>query len=223
MQLELVLLHGAAQVAFDLLARAGDLAHLRIEEAVAVAAGGFRPIEREIGHLQQIVGFGPVLERQRDADAGADVDVAAVDLERLAQHLDNALRQEFGGLALVAFAGLNDGEFVAAEPGQYVGLAQQRFQSSRHFDQQRVAGGMAERIVDLLEAIEVQQENGERLLQAALPRRGFLDFLDQSGAVGQSGQRIMVRQKSNALLGFLAFGDVLDDGDNAFCLAPAVS
>ena len=157
MQLELVLLHGAAQVAFDLLARARDLAHLRIEEAIAVAASRFRAIEREIRHLQQIVGAGPVLGRQRDADAGADADVAAVDLERLAQHLDNALRQQLGGLALVALAGLDDGEFVAAEPGQHVGFAQQRFQTGRHFDQQRVAGGMAERIVDLLEAIEVQQ------------------------------------------------------------------
>ncbi len=130
--------------------------------------------------------------------------------------------KQLGGLALVAFASLDDGEFVAAEPGQHVGLAQQRFQPGRHFDQQRVAGGMAERIVDLLETIEVQQENGERLLQAALPRRGFLDFLDQSGAVGQSGQRIMVRQKGNALLGLLALGDVLDDGDDAFSLAPVV-
>ena len=92
-QLEFVLLDGAAQVAFDLLARARDLAHLRIEEAIAVAAGRFRPVERKIRHLQEIVGAGLVLGRQRDADAGADADVAAVDVERLAQHLDDALRQ----------------------------------------------------------------------------------------------------------------------------------
>ncbi len=138
------------------------------------------------------------------------------------EHLDDALRQRLGGLALVAFAGLDDGEFVAAEPGQNVGFAQQRFQAGRHFDQQRIAGGMAERIVDLLEAIEVEQQNGERLLQPALPRRGFLDFLNERRAIGEPGQRVMVRQKGDALLGLLALGDVLDDGNDAFGLASAV-
>ncbi len=222
MQLELVVRDGAAQVAFDLLARAGDLAHLRIEETIAVAAGGFRPIEREIRHFQQIVGLGVVLECRRNADAGADTDIAPVDLERLAQHLDDAVRQRLGGTELVALAGLNDGEFVAAEPGQNIGLAQQRFQTGRHFDQQGIAGGMAERIVDLFETIEVQQENGEGLLQAALPRRGFVDFLNERSAIGETRQRVMVRQKGDALLGLLPLGDVLDDGNDAFRLTPVV-
>ena len=75
---------------------------------------------------------------------------------------------------------------------------------------------MAERIVDLLEAVEIEHQNGERLLQPALPRAGLLDLLDQCGAVGEPGQRVVMRQKRDALLGFLPLGNVLDDGDDNF-------
>ncbi len=160
--------------------------------------------------------------RQRDADAGADTDIAAVDFERLAERRDDALRQRFRRLALIGLAGLNDGELVAAEPGQHVGFAQQRFQARRHFDQQRVAGGMAERIVDLLEAIEVEQQDGERLLQAAVARGGFLDLLNERRAIGKSGQRVMVRQKRDALLRFLPLRNVLDDGYDEFGFAVGI-
>ena len=81
---------------------------------------------------------------------------------------------------------------------------------------------MAERIVDLLEAVEIQQQNGERLLKAALPRRGFLNFLNERRAIGEAGQRVMVRQKGDALLGLLALGDVLDDRNDALRLALVV-
>ena len=148
--------------------------------------------------------------------------VAALDVERFAEHLDNPLRQRLRSLALVGLARLNDRELVAAEPSQYIRFPQQRLQTRRHFDQQRVAGGMAERIVDLLEPIEVQEQNGERFFPAALARGGLFDFLYQGCAVGKPRQCVMVRQEGDALLRFLAFRDVLDNGDEVFCFALTV-
>ena len=79
------------------------------------------------------VGIGAVLRRQRNADAGADIDLVAVDIERLGDNLDDAVGQRAGGFALTGLAALDDGEFVAAEPRQHVGFPQQRLEPGRRF------------------------------------------------------------------------------------------
>ncbi len=175
MQFQLVLQDGAAQLVFDLLARACDLAHFAIEEAIAIAARRFRAIERQIRHLQKVAGAGVMLGSERYSDARADVDLAALDLERLAQRRNDAIGQRARRLTLGDLAGLNDGELVAAKPGQHVRLPQQLLQAGCHLRQQRIAGRMAERVVDLLEAIEVQQQDAERLAALALPGGGLFE------------------------------------------------
>ena len=57
--------------------------HARLEEMVGAAAFALGAVEREVGVLQQRLGVDAVARRDRDADAGADDDVVAVDLERL--------------------------------------------------------------------------------------------------------------------------------------------
>ena len=127
------------------------------------------------------------------------------------------------GFALVGFAALNDGKFVAAEPCQHVGFPQQRLEPGRCLPQQRVARGMAERIVDVLEAVEIEQQHGERIAAPALARRRFFDLLRHRGTIGQTRQRVMMRHERDALLRFLAFGDVVDDDDQIFRLAVIVA
>nr|WP_239002946.1 hypothetical protein [Rhodovastum atsumiense] len=58
---------------------------------------------------------------------------------------------------------LDHGELVAAEPGEGVGLAQFRLQPGGDGAEQRIAGRVAERVVDFLETIEVDQQHGEAL------------------------------------------------------------
>ena len=52
--------------------------------------------------------------------------------------------------------GWDDGELVAAQPRHCVGGAHAGEQPLRHCAQQRIAGRVAERIVHLLEAVEVE-------------------------------------------------------------------
>ena len=223
MQLELVLRDGAAQFVFQRKPRVGGRAHIRIEEAIAVAAGGFGAVERHVRHFQQAVGIGAVLRRQRNADAGADIDLVAIDVERLGEDLDDAIGKRAGGFALTGLAALNDGKFVAAEPCQHVGFPQQRLEPRRCLPQQSIARGMAKRIVDVLEAVEIEQQDGERIPPPALACRRFFDLLRDRGTIGQTRQRVMMRHERDALLRFLAFGDVVDDDDQIFRLAVIVA
>src|SRR5580692_3316278 len=82
---------------------------------------------------------------------------------------------------------------------------------------------MAERIVDLLEAVEVEQQYAERFAAAALPGGRVFDLLCQGGAIGEAGQRIVMRQKRDALVRFPALGYVVDDDDEIFRLAGLVT
>ena len=56
---------------------------------------------------------------QRDADAGAQVDLLVADHERLADQLDDLLREHCGAVR-AAQAALDDGKLVAADPGRGV-------------------------------------------------------------------------------------------------------
>ena len=80
--------------------------------------------------------------------------------------------------------------------------------------QQLVAGGMAQRVVDGLEVVEVEQVDGHDL--AALDaRQRLLEPLVEQHAVGQAGQRIVQRHVRDLGLRAALLGDVLVRGDRA--------
>jgi hypothetical protein len=65
-------------------------------------------------------------------------------------------------LGLAADPGDEHGELVAAEPGRHVAGLQAAPQPLGHHPQDLVAGGVAEAVVDGLEVVQVQQEQGRR-------------------------------------------------------------
>ena len=167
---ELVGREGLAQLALEQTGAARHEVHLRGEEAAAVAAVGLRPVHRELGVLEQAVGRLTVGREQRDADAGAGVELLAVEHERLAEAVDQAARQR-ARLVGVADVGLQDHELVAAEPADRVGLAQAGMQALGDRLEQQVAAGQAEGVVDALEAVEVEQQHRGDAVGCAAPGR----------------------------------------------------
>ena len=103
-QLEFVAQQRAPHVLFELAAVARLRLHGGLEEAIAVAAFGFRLVEREVGMAHERVGVVGVLRRQRDADAGADDDLAAIDVVRLGEARQDAVGQDGRLIALVHVA-----------------------------------------------------------------------------------------------------------------------
>ena len=62
--------------------------HLRLEDLLLALALRLRPVEREVGVAQQVVGL---VAADRDPDAGADEDLATLDPERLVHRLEDAV------------------------------------------------------------------------------------------------------------------------------------
>ena len=102
-----------------------------------------------------------MLGREGNSDAGPDADPVAIEVERFFDKPDDPERERDGAFALVLLVFLDDGEFVATQPGQYVGIAKRRPQPLRDFDEQLVSGGMPQRIVDILELVEVEHQHGK--------------------------------------------------------------
>ena len=70
---------------------------------------------------------------------------------------------------------------------------------------------MAERVVDVLESVQVDEQHGKVAVVAARVLNREVEDLAEHGPVRQRGQGIVVREELDALLVQLALGDVLAD------------
>jgi len=131
----------------------------------------------------------------------------AVQVERRLQHFEELVGHHARVVA-VAQLGQHDGEFVAALARQRVALAQTLLQAAGGLLQQLVALDVAERVVDELEAVQVDEHDGEfRLLALGLDDGQAQAVLEQD-AVRQVGQDVVVRLVRDDFLGALAVRDV---------------
>ena len=80
-----------------------------------------------------------------------------------------------------------------------------------HRAEQRVADRMAERVVDALEAVEIEEHDGKPV--AAGER--LLHLVLEQDAVRQIGQRVVPRHMHDLGFGLAALGDILVSGDAA--------
>ena len=136
----------------------------------------------------------------RDADAGRGVAFVAAQLQRLAEH-----GQQIAGdvLDVVAFRGFleNDDEFVAAEPRHDVAGTQGAAQPVGDFHQQHVAGIVAQRIVDDLEPVEIDEQHRKLPLVAVRGLDRVVQQLVEHLPIGQIGQAVMRGEIFDPLVG----------------------
>ena len=109
-----------------------------------------------------------------------------VDLERHAHRIEDALRQT-RAIARLHDIRLEQGEFVAAEPGEMIAGAQHLRQPPRERHDQPVADIVTERIVGLLEMIEIEIEQGKLMPAAAAACNLRIDEFVKQKPVGQTG------------------------------------
>ena len=72
---------------------------------------------------------------------------------------------------------------------------------------------MAERVVDALELVDVDIEQGELLAAGDLLQLAF-DLFAEQHAVRQVGQRVVMREMRDLFVGAPALGDIVDDVDD---------
>ena len=111
--------------------------------------------------------------------------------------------------------GLQDDELVAAEAGDDVGLADMAAQPVGDRAQQQVAARMAERVVDLLELVEVDEKDGDRAGLVESRQRAGPSGRGGSSRLGRPVSAIVAGEVIDAGLGGVALGDVLDQNDRA--------
>ena len=88
-------------------------------------------------------------------------------------------------------------------------------QPLRHLAQHRVAGGVAEAVVDGLEVVEVDEHDADRPAAAERAHERMLDAVGEERAVGELGDRVVEGLVGELILERLALADVAPVQDDA--------
>ena len=131
-------------------------------DAVELDAGAvlLGQVHGDVGLPQQRLDVGPVIGEHRDADADVDVEQRVVDDERLGDRHAHATGH-LDGREVVVQTREHHGELVAAETGHRVAGPHGAADAAGRDGEQLVARGVAQGVVDLLEAVEVEQQDAD--------------------------------------------------------------
>ena len=132
--------------------------------------------------------------------------------------LDSACERPLGVRHGVGFGVVpveQDQELVAAEPGDDLGRAVGRFEATRHGHEDLVAHLVAEPVVDGLEAVEVEDEHGDRARSALPLGQRVGEAVREQRPVGQARQRVVEIGVGQGLLGRLVLVLVVEEAADA--------
>ena len=144
--------------------------------------------QRDVGAAQQFLAGAAVVRVQGDADAGTEPLLDTAQGERPAERSDRqpGHRRRRGRVGTRQ----QQDELVAARPRHQGARGRTGLQPAAGSAQQLVAGLVAERVVDVLEVVEIERQHGQRSVVGKSVER-LLDALVQPVAVGQAGQAVV--------------------------------
>ena len=110
-----------------------------------------------------------------------------------------------------------DHELVAAVAGEDAARADDAIEPLGRLDQKLVADEVAHGVVDMLEIVEIDEDEHDAVARRLTPRPFEIELhlLGEVGAVGESGQRVVMRHVVDAFLGLDARGDVFEQRHSA--------
>ena len=187
-------------------------AHGRLEDFDAVAADALGVIHRQLGVFEHLLGAVRLLLGERQADRGGEEDFAVVEGDRRAQRAPQRLGEGDDARRLL-LRQQDQRELVAAEPRQRVLRLEQAGEPARDGEQHGIADRDADRIVDLLEAVEIDHQHRRPDLRVGAGiGEGRFHAVEEQFAVGQAGEIVVHRVEQQPLLGLL---EVVDVGERA--------
>ena len=207
-EMELAPLHGSPQRVLQRQTRARLRVHALAEDLVTRAASLLGLVHRRVRVAKDLLGAGVGRLAQGDPDARRDEDLLGPQVEGFPQRLVVPNRRRPRVVDALDVLQQHH-ELVAAEPRQGVGLPQVATQPIGDADEQRVAHRVAEAVVHVLEAVQIDEEHRELVVLATLlTPHGALEPLHQERPVGEAGQPVVVGVVTELVLGELACRDV---------------
>ena len=148
-------------------------------------------VHRDVRTMDQIGGIQSVFRGQRDANACADVQTGGADVDRLFEQRGDASSHGRGleGIGPVE----KDGELVAAQAGHQIVATDNLADTRADLAEQRVPGLVPERVVDLLEVIEVDKQEGQPASLSSAGRQrgqGPVELMEELSTISESGELI---------------------------------
>ena len=112
------------------------------------------------------------------------------DVDRASKRGEDPLRVP-NDLGLVGRTITQHEELVAPEPGNGVMRPHRTAKAIRHLDQDLVADGVSEAVIDELEAVEIHHEQRDRSSPSAGVSHGLRRAVQQERAVGEIGECVV--------------------------------
>ena len=201
-ELELVVVERAAQVLLELEALHHAPAHAAVEQLEARAAAVLGAIHGDVGVAHDRLGgvVGAV------GDDDADRRVTITERSPIAIGAARASSSRWATSIAPRSPGRPSHSSANSSPTMRASVslaAATGREPLSHLGEQVVAALVAERVVDELEAVDVEHEHGDRAAVASGERERVVDAVDEQRAVRQAGQRVVHR----AVLGLLLEGD----------------
>ena len=153
-------------------------------EAILVTTLVLSPIESNVGVCEHFIGSLGLGRVGRNADAHGDAHFRVAERIGSRQSIAN-LRRQHAGTGEIGQICLQDGKLVAAQTADEIGLADAALEALADRLEQQIAGRMSERVIDVLEPVEIEVKNCEGR-RATLGRgEGLAQPVDEDRAVGK--------------------------------------
>ena len=188
------------------------LTHARLEKHGIATTPRLGAVHGHIGKPHQIIASLGIIGIQRDANAGPEIQRQPIMFERDGQRSQNLIAPESrtGGV----LPRQEHDEFIASKPRQNAFAAQLRFQASGDFSEQMVASSMPVTVVDSLEIIQIQLQQGHGIIASLSNLELLLQFLTKLPAVVKAGQSVLGGLKLQTLLHLVQLRHIPDKGDS---------
>jgi len=184
---QLLALDRALEVDLELEALDDRGVHLGLEHRVAPLAAALGAVHRQVRVPKQGLGAG---RSDCNADAGADVDLAAAQLEGRVERVEDPLRRARGVAGLGHLLD-QDRELVAAQPRDRVGRSHALRDPLGGKRQQPVTGAVSEAVVDGLEPVEITEQDTGLMTRPVGARQRVSQPVKQERPVRQPRERVV--------------------------------
>ena len=177
-------------------------------------------IHRKLGVFEQLFGALRLVGfAEHQADRTGQENLAVAEGDRRPQGAADRFGK-CGDAGEILFRQQEQPELIAGQPRQSVLRLDQSAEPARQRQQDGIADGHADRVVDLLEAIEVDDHDGRADGGIGLGEAQHrVEAIEEQFAIGQAGEIVMYGVVQQPLFGGLDLGHVGERADEADHLA----